>query len=468
MGVYKQNYDKLKNHMKYDGAERKVTHNNFKSSPLLPFQTRHPERVKFDNGFNSILGEFTRIELNKSLVENFEMNQIITDIVNNNHVEIDGDENVVFLEKLLKEYLFTENGDLNILTPYLFSYIPLSDNRQYIGEKDIAQFLRDIFCQNNEELVDFFGMKKSSHPVINLILKNIPPLDDKVTDVKYQTVIPEIVELFNEDIQYALSHKKFLINDISNIFAYYYFFYASQLVLKLSKGINQSDEPIDQLYYILDWENVSKNRKSINGYGWELLRNNSYTLAAWVSVVDQLNILFGFDDYLLLDNLFNEFKKLSLENQEEFLYFLKEWVGNYRSARGFDDEPLPYEFSQLVEILYKSLNDEKGIGVEIRTSRYPLNLEEIAKAFFVKGRGKYGLVLNITREMLLTLTTLCVKDKQIKLNQLFKEYEKRGLYFDKYSREEIEIFLTKLNLIEKKSDSGDAKYVKPVLQLSFQ
>jgi len=65
--------------------------------------------------------------------------------------------------------------------------------------------------------------------------------------------------------------------------------------------------------------------------------------------------------------------------------------------------------------------------------------------------------------MLLTLTALCVKDKKIKLNQLYKEYEKRGLYFDRYSKEEIEIFLTKLNLIDKKSDSGDAKYVRPVL-----
>lgn len=65
--------------------------------------------------------------------------------------------------------------------------------------------------------------------------------------------------------------------------------------------------------------------------------------------------------------------------------------------------------------------------------------------------------------MLLVITALCVKDKKIKLNQLFEEYEKRGLFFDKHSKKEIINFLNKLNLIDKKSDSGDAQYVKPIL-----
>ena len=65
--------------------------------------------------------------------------------------------------------------------------------------------------------------------------------------------------------------------------------------------------------------------------------------------------------------------------------------------------------------------------------------------------------------MLLVITTLCVKDKKIKLNQLFKEYERRGLFFDRYSKNEIVKLLNELNLIDKKSDSGDAQYVKPIL-----
>lgn len=65
------------------------------------------------------------------------------------------------------------------------------------------------------------------------------------------------------------------------------------------------------------------------------------------------------------------------------------------------------------------------------------------------------------------LTALCVKNEKIKLNQLFAEYEKRGIFFDYPSKMEVVNFLTKRGLIDKKSDDEDAKYVKPVLRLSF-
>ena len=53
--------------------------------------------------------------------------------------------------------------------------------------------------------------------------------------------------------------------------------------------------------------------------------------------------------------------------------------------------------------------------------------------------------------------------QKIKLNDLFIEYERRGLFFDRYSKEKIVELLNTWNLIDKKSDSGDAKYVKRIL-----
>lgn len=457
---FSQNYDNLLKHMNYKKDQRKLTHNNFKSSPLLPFQTDN-SRVRFDNGFNSILGEFTRIELNKKLDNDFDVNQIIFSIIDSNSVNSDGNDK--FLEKLLKEYLFDDDGELNILNPYLFSYIPLSKNKQSIGERNLALFLRDVFCQDNEKLVNFFEKNKTSHAVVNLILSNIPELKDNIVEKRYISVLDNIVKLFNEDINYAINYENFLINDISNIFSYYYFFYISQLILKINKDYDNHIGEIEEVYYLLDWESVSKNRKTVNGHGWDLLKNESNNLAAKISVIDQINILFGLDGYYLLDGIFEQYNDFSLENQQEFVKYLKKWIRDYQNARGIEEIVLPDDFKQLITILFDCLNSENGINHEIKSSRYPLNLEEVAKSFFAKGRGKYGFVLNITREMLLTLTALCVKNQKIKLNQLYMEYEKRGLYFDKYSKEEIEIFLTKLNLIDKKSDSGDAKYVRPIL-----
>ena len=140
---------------------------------------------------------------------------------------------------------------------------------------------------------------------------------------------------------------------------------------------------------------------------------------------------------------------------------MKKWISDYRTIRNFDEINLDdYSYNQLVDILLETLSESI---TRKQISLFTLNVEEIAKPYFLKRRGSYGYVLNVNRDMLLMITALCVKDKKIKLNQLFKEYEKRGMFFDIYSKEEIIDFLTKLNLIDKKSDSGDAQYVKPVL-----
>ena len=270
-----------------------------------------------------------------------------------------------------------------------------------------------------------------------------------------------VVEQFNEDIKYALNHKKFLIDNLEIIFAYYYFFYISQLILKINRDYDENVGEIEELFFLLDWESVSRNRKTVNS-GYSFLKDRAKNSSAKVACLDQVNVLFGSEEFLLLGDVYDEYCSLDDQQKKEFIRYLKKWVEDYEFVKGYDNY-LPNDFKELVDILFKDLNGEFGILPGIKDSRYPLNLEELCKRFFVKRRGRYGYVLNINREILLTITALCVKDEKIMLNQLFKEYERRGLYFDSYSKIEIESFLTKLNLIDKKSDSGDAKYVKPVL-----
>lgn len=459
---FSKNYENLLNQMNFDEDSKKVTHNINKNTPLLPFKSREPERVTFDNGFYPILGEVSRLLLNKEWENNLDVNNIISGITKNDSIDIE-DSTDKYLEKLLKEYLFKENDELKILNSYLYLYVPLSEKkRRFVGEMDMAIFFRDIFCRNNNELVNFFENNGSNHIIIDLILNNIANFPDKTTNYKYESILPSISNLFTEDIVFAVKHEKFLIENIIYIFAYYYFFYITQLIIKLNKDFNANIDEIEEFYYLLDWENVSKNRKTLK-LGYHFLREKSNYLFAKVSVIDQLNTLFGTKG-LLLPQLYETFENMDDADKSNLIYYLKEWVSKYRIARGFEDNSkVSDNFKELVNFLFESLNDDK-LGIARATkSRYSKNVEEIAKAYFTKRRGSYGYVLNITRDMLLVLTTLCVKDEKIKLKQLFIEYEKRGLYFDRYSQEKIVDFLTKLNLIDKKSDSGDAQYVKPIL-----
>lgn len=54
-------------------------------------------------------------------------------------------------------------------------------------------------------------------------------------------------------------------------------------------------------------------------------------------------------------------------------------------------------------------------------------------------------------------------DGKIRLTKLFEEFEKRGLLFDRESKKHIIELFEKMNLLEKRSDSGDAQYVKYIL-----
>ncbi|MCW7999942.1 DNA phosphorothioation-dependent restriction protein DptG, partial [Clostridium sp. cpc1] len=83
---------------------------------------------------------------------------------------------------------------------------------------------------------------------------------------------------------------------------------------------------------------------------------------------------------------------------------------------------------------------------------------------FAKKRGALGYNLNLTEEDIILMTKICINDNnKLKLSVLFDEFEKRGIFFDRDSKIKIVQLYEKLNLLEKKSDSGDAQYVRSVL-----
>ena len=95
---------------------------------------------------------------------------------------------------------------------------------------------------------------------------------------------------------------------------------------------------------------------------------------------------------------------------------------------------------------------------------YKSSFSSFCKNNFLKRFGRCGNMLVLSEELLVLMTKVAIGDrKQVRLNELFDEFRKRGIYLDKQSQESIVEFYEKLNLIEKKSDSGDAQYVKGIL-----
>ena len=98
-------------------------------------------------------------------------------------------------------------------------------------------------------------------------------------------------------------------------------------------------------------------------------------------------------------------------------------------------------------------------------SRYEKAFEAFISKFYRKNGGSLGTILSLKLDQLLMLVAVSVGESsnRIELKQLWDEFEKRGVWLDHHSKEEVINTLDKLNYLDKKSDSGDAQYVKSIL-----
>ena len=450
--MYEDNLEKLKNQCGRNTFRHKINVN----SPLLPFRTDTRDQTSFSRGFKGIVGEFSRVSLNKTLDENFNLNKSINAITSNTNWDI-SNEHEKYLESFLESYLINDDSDINILHPALFLYLNKTKQKRGDNEKDIAIFFRDVFFKDISNFNDYFeDITEIDNIIVKLILDNIPNLKDEKIDQVYYPSLNFIVDVFKEDFEFIKTNYDFVINNLDLIFAYYYFYYCVQLVLK-------ADQPIDivdltkpnKIYYLLDWETANKSRKAINGYTF--IKDTLYYFFANMNLIEMLNTLAG--THGLLCSEIYDLMSIGELNKNDYIKVLNEWVEYYEDMRNLDNYQYTNDFKYLVSILK---NDLKNMGNQ-QPYAYWRNLNNVALKYFVKRRGPHGYVLNIDKKFLYIITALCIKNKKIRLNDLFKEYERRGLFFDRYSKEEIVNLLNTWNLIDKKSDSGDAQYVKQIL-----
>ena len=450
--MYEENLELLKQRCGFKIFKHFVNIN----SPILPFRVNSRDQTKFNRGFDGIIGEFARISSDKKWDKNFDLNKIVNNIILNDKIEFNI-ENNESLKLILREYLAKDEMNVKILHPYLFLYLSKTKHVRADNEKEIATFFRDVMFKDLENFNEFFNNKTSDNLLIKLILNNIPELPNENIPFKYYSCLNFIIQIFKEDIEFIMDKPTFLINNLDNIFAFYYFYYCSQVILKLNQSFKADLDKPTKVYSLLDWESASKSRKSINE-GYNILKESNKKLFINMILIEHFNTLLGTNALLVnqIDNLINN----NQINKDDYFICLKKWINYYETTHNLENNLYFGNFQDYVKIYYNDL--EKGIRNQQNVG-FSFNLENIGKKYFLKRRGQYGYALNITKDFLYLITALCVKEEKIKLNDLFKEYERRGLFFDRYSKEEIINLLNTWNLIDKKSDSGDAQYVKQIL-----
>lgn len=275
-------------------------------------------------------------------------------------------------------------------------------------------------------------------------------------------------KIFMKDLKFILKNTARTKEYLVDLLEFYHFFYTSQTCLALSRFEHGDRYEIVPLYFSLDWERTNKARECYRS-GWQQLLpaiKQQFYHAVTLEILNQNPTGEQFDYIALRDYV----QKTGME--EEVAAQIRSVCDLYRNAISDcselndlqKNEQLGTVFSE-VNYLYESVRTQfRNTGRGRVSDGYVKHFETFCHDRFLKSRGASGLMLNITEEFLIFLTKLAIHDEEkLSLNEVFRQFELRGVFLDQPSKDEVVQFYTKLNLIEKKSDSGDAQYVRRIL-----
>lgn len=456
---------------------KKNKHDTGQARNVLPFLTNKTGAVK--NQFNNISGEFTRnvcrlkLDENKTKKDEFYLSSeenILSESISKN-VDFNNEDDQYDFTRFLDQYLF--NGDkINPIHPFLFNYIQVDKkNKNEFGK--YAKFMNDVLVKDDERIKLIFNNKYSEDILTELILSKMEGLKEgnKSEENHYESLILPLSDLYKEDLLYLSKHKEYFLNSFPLLTHFYVFMYACQVVYKFEQFTNADYNSVQPLYFALDWESISKRRKVTDDIeGLRFIKAKSINLFPHIHTISQISHLL-FDgkvtgekgemiSFVPYSIALERIKTVGEQQSTIFLEEINKWIVYYSGFRNIEIPP----YSDTIEEAFENLFNcqKKGVN-EVVAKKYGMNIDDLGFSQFIKNRGSLGQVFNIKHDFLLLLIAVSVKDKRIPLNELFVEFEKRGVALDRYSKKGVIQVLEQLNIIDKKSDSGDAQYVKPIL-----
>ncbi|PEA78243.1 DNA phosphorothioation-dependent restriction protein DptG [Bacillus wiedmannii] len=455
--------------------KKKKKHDVGKAMDILPYTVHSSNTLK--GNINGILGDYVRnicgLQLaNKKKKENiydsdnYLINQIMDAIECNEDAKYD-------LERFLNQYLFGKNNSIKPIHPYLFNYMSAPESKEKENQK-YAQFMRDILVYGGIDISSVFNNKESEDILTELILSKLD-VSSKDISIQYQPLMEFLANLYQEDLKFLSESKDYFLKSFSLLTQFYSFMYVCQLVMKFEQFDVADYSNATPLYFALEWESISKRRKAADSLeGFRRVKEKAPNLFVHIHTMSQLshNELQSCDEVESKNKIrfmtYTELKELmdskGEDTSERLVNDINEWVHRYSHIETWKDSVTPKEESkdlpQAFRTLFNCLQEGMSTG---SCEKFGKNIEDLGVNVFLKNRGSIGAVFNMSHEMLLLLTAVCVKEERMPLNRLFEEFSKRGVAFDRHSKKMIIELFDSHNILDKKSDSGDAQYVKRIL-----
>ena len=470
--------DKFYTEFYKDTVRGREFHDSFRSSVLvLPF-TSNPSTSNYDRtcGLRGITGEFFRRSKDKQskAIEDFEENAVIPV---RNYLENDRymrEKQVDEFIDIMTDIMYTD-GALTIINPSFLKYIPLSvgtpKSKKYEhGQKTMAEYLTSML-RPKDLLINM--LSNQTNLFNDIIIKALNKTEGQVaTDNEYIS-IPFIRERFGEDLKWLLGKEDSVVVKYIHIFLHFYLCYSiSQTIAYLDP--RKYTEPITKpikMYYILSSEHSSESRDAVvNGWNKYVNKEAEEKLFGRIQALDIINGLFG-KSIGFYNDVYNELQKIEFSDDvksklEEVLTAYQRDKRKQLSSRENANFPFPDEINTEVNSYGEFIEKLACLCTTLQSKEYEskmkIRINNIMKIRLLSTR-RGREVLNLDDEMLFFLMAMISKGKRMRLEDLYAGFGNYGILFDFETKNAIESYLLKLNLLERKSDSGEAQYVTIVL-----
>ncbi|WP_164827702.1 DNA phosphorothioation-dependent restriction protein DptG [Paenibacillus ehimensis] len=447
-------------------TESSVRHNPNKRTRFLPYTSKFNENKLKD--FSQVIGEFFRLIEAKKPISQIDLDETLKKVLM--RVSFDNEVHKDYFVRIVRSCFLTDDNQLYHFHPYIFLYLNSDPDN-----KKLANFLYDVLFHNTNKNDNKFCMNFEPNDVLSkLIFEALPKLDEyRINDGQtFSSVLPQISMLFMKDFVWLLSNSSLFVDHIEKLLKYYYFFYVSQFSLMCQRFLNDEDQKIVPVFFNLEWESISHNRISYEK-GWKILETPISTLFSHINCLEFLNHhnqgskVYFYNDISRLIRDINSLEREQLEGQlnklmDEYSSALKDvnWDGfKYKNIYNDSIKDQIYKFYKMIDFQFNQVNSRKS-----QYNRYQEWFVSFCQRNFIKLRGRLGRTLNMNAEYLLFFTKMIIKNEpKIRLKSLFEGFAQRGVLFDRDTQNYIVKYFEAINIIEKKSDSGDAIYVKSFL-----
>lgn len=444
-----------------------LTHKPDNEFKLFPYNATSPKNAPIIFDLSEIIGELFKEIYNEEKGE-ITLELLLELVCEKLEVE---DKNKDVLKTIIdtlyfKETLFAGNS----LKMYSFQNTKTDSSAQ-----KLSRFLFSILDFTKEDCERIKEIDENNNYLDLVIIEALNKIESKPYNdqEKYFVVRRDIQNQFKKDLDFMLNNGMTSEEDLADLLSLYYLFYMAETCQTLNKFFNgdRTDRTdLMEYYFALDWEKVGKDRQCCL-QGWNSFQKKLENILTHALTLEILN---HFDADKKMDYIeFHDYIKDNPSDDERIAEqiriatdFYCSLVKDYEKFDEIEEEVFDTQTETAIRHLFKCIDAQ--FCAETERSRVKQNYESKVTRFlkkrWVKNRRKSGLVLNLKEKDIIFLTRICIgNEKEMRLIDLFDEYSKRGIYLDDQSKELLQEYYIKLNLIDKKSDSGDAQYVRKIL-----